>query len=229
MTTVTCIIFLGPPGSGKGTQAEIISKKLKLKHISTGEIFRKHIASHTSVGKMIKKYVQEGKLVPDDIVFTAVKSVLSKTKRFLLDGFPRNIVQAKLLEQYLNKLAKTNCYKKIKVVRKVIYFSITDKEVIKRLTSRRTCPKCGKNYNLYTLKPKEDELCDICKIKLTTREDDKLSTVKKRLEIYKKDTKPLIKFYTQKQLKSEPILYKIDANKPVEKVTDMIYELLRKI
>ncbi|MFQ3675194.1 MAG: adenylate kinase [Endomicrobiia bacterium] len=202
------IIFLGPPGSGKGTQATVISKKFGLPHISTGEIFRKILKSNTKLSKKIKEYVTKGKLVPDTIVFSAIESVIKKGTSFLLDGFPRNLAQAKMLEKKLNINNS---------IEKVFYFNISDKEVIKRLTSRRTCPSCGRNYNIISMKPKKDNLCDKCNTKLITRDDDKLDTVKKRLKVYKKDTKPLINFYKKKNL-----LVEINANKPVDEITKQI-------
>lgn len=208
------IIFLGPPGSGKGTQAKIVSKKFNMVHISPGDIFRDNINKGTELGKQIKSYVEKGVLVPDDIVFSAIKSVFKNKKKFILDGFPRNIVQAQLMEKFLNEKF---CSFKMNV----LYFHLSDKEVIKRLTSRRLCPNCGRNYNIYTMKPKFDEQCDICNTKLVTRKDDELPTVKKRLQVYKKDTVPLIKYYTQKKL-----LTKIDASKSIDEVTKEIYEII---
>ncbi len=207
------IIFLGPPGSGKGTQAQKISKKYKIPHIAPGDIFRKIIKTNKpkKIADKIKNYVQNGLLVPDKIVFNAVKSVLDK-KKFLLDGYPRNLLQAKLLDDYL---------KNKNSVEKVIYFKISDREVVKRLSSRRTCPKCGKIYNIYTLKPKEDNLCDICKVKLIVRKDDKPETVKKRLKVYKKETKPLIEYYKKKNL-----LYRINAEDNIENIFQKICKLI---
>ncbi|MFN3551183.1 MAG: adenylate kinase family protein [Endomicrobiia bacterium] len=207
------IIFLGPPGSGKGTQAQKISKKYKIPHIAPGDIFRKIIKTNKpkKIFDKIKHYVENGLLVPDKIVFNAVKSVLDK-KKFLLDGYPRSLLQAKLLDNYL---------KDKNSVEKVIYFKISDKEIIKRLTSRRTCPKCGKIYNIYTLKPKEDNLCDICKVKLIIREDDKPQTVKKRLKVYKKETKPLIEYYKKRKL-----LCRINAEDNIENIFQKICKII---
>lgn len=205
------IIFLGPPGSGKGTQAQLIAKKFKIPHISTGDIFRKIIATNKpkKLAIAIKKYVQSGLLVPDKIVFQAVKSVLEKNKKYILDGYPRNINQAKLIDKYLD----TNSI--------VVYFKVPEKEIIKRLTARRTCPKCGRVYNIYTLKPKNDNLCDVCETQLVIREDDKVDTVKKRLKVYKKDTMPLVNYYKKKKM-----LITINANDTVENVFNKIVSIL---
>lgn len=211
----THIIFLGPPGSGKGTQAQLISKNFSIPHISTGDIFRKIINTNKpkKLANAIKKYVQTGLLVPDEIVFKAVKSVLDTNTSFLLDGYPRNINQAKLLDEYLGNDG----------IDIVVYFKISDKEIIKRLTARRTCPKCNRVYNIYTLKPKKDNLCDVCKVKLIIREDDKVSTVKKRLKVYKEDTMPLIDYY-----KERGVLVEVNADDTVENVYKNLVEILKR-
>lgn len=211
----THIIFLGPPGSGKGTQAQLISKNFSIPHISTGDIFRKIINTNKpkKLANAIKKYVQTGLLVPDEIVFKAVKSVLDTNTSFLLDGYPRNINQAKLLDEYLGNDG----------IDIVVYFKISDKEIIKRLTARRTCPKCNRVYNIYTLKPKKDNLCDVCNVKLIIREDDKVSTVKKRLKVYKEDTMPLIDYY-----KERGVLVEVNADDTVENVYKNLVEILRR-
>ncbi len=207
------IVFLGPPGSGKGTQAQILSKNFFIPHISTGDIFRKIIKTGKpkKLADSIKKYVQSGLLVPDDIVFKALFSVIRKKKYFILDGYPRNINQAELLDKALNKNGIDN----------VIYFKVSDKEIIKRLTSRRTCPKCGRVYNIYTLKPKKDNLCDSCNVELIIRDDDKIETVKRRLKVYKKDTLPLLDYYRKKNL-----LTTINAEDKIENVYKKICDVL---
>jgi len=160
------------------------------------------------IADAIKHYVQNGLLVPDEIVFNAIKSNLKKG-RFLLDGYPRNINQAKLLDKYLGE----------KSVQKVVYFKVSDKEIIKRLTARRTCPKCGRVYNIYTLKPKKDNLCDDCKTKLIIRDDDKPETVKKRIRVYKKETKPLIEYYKDR-------LVEINAEDTIENIFNKISQII---
>ncbi|MCX7956630.1 MAG: nucleoside monophosphate kinase [Endomicrobia bacterium] len=210
------LIFLGPPGCGKGTQAQILSKELNINHISTGDIIRRIIKENkpAKIAKQIKKYVEEGLLVPDKVVFDALKVFLKNAKGFILDGYPRNLSQVKQLEKF---------FKNNKGIDFVLYFKISNKEIIKRLTSRRTCPKCGKVYNIYTLKPKRDNLCDICNVELIVREDDKVSTVKKRLQVYKQETSPLIDYY-----KSKNLLITINAALPVEKVTENIKKVICK-
>lgn len=206
----TKIIFLGPPGSGKGTQAQMISKDLGLNHISPGEIFRRIIKENNpaEIAEKIKFYVQSGLLVPDEIVFEAIKLVLDK-KNFLLDGFPRNLNQAKLLEEFLDG----------ELLDVVIYFNISDEEIIKRLSSRRSCPKCGRIYNILTLRPKKENLCDDCEVELIIREDDKIETIKKRIEVYKKETASLIDYYKK-------ILIDVDATESIESLTNKIKSII---
>ncbi|MEN3013312.1 MAG: nucleoside monophosphate kinase [Endomicrobiia bacterium] len=206
------IIFLGPPGCGKGTQAQMVSKEFNINHLSTGEIFRRIIKENypSEISKKIKEYVNKGLLVPDEIVFEAIKLVLNK-ENFLLDGFPRNINQAKLLENYLDGVP----------LDVVIYFEISDEEIIKRLTSRRICSKCGKVYNIYTLKPKNDNLCDNCNIELITREDDKLEVVKERILVYRNETMPLIEFYNNKN-----ILISLKAEDTIENIYSQIKKII---
>lgn len=206
------IVFLGPPGCGKGTQAQIISKDLGLNHISTGEIFRKIIKENnpSEIAEKINSYVKNGLLVPDEIVFEALKTVLDKDN-FLLDGFPRNINQAKLLEDYLNGY----------LLDVVIYFHISEEEIIRRLSSRRTCPKCGRVYNLLTLKPKNDNMCDDCNVELIVREDDKIETIKKRLKVYSEETEPLIEYY-----KNKGVFKEVEALGSIESVTSRVKEII---
>ncbi|MCS7231118.1 MAG: nucleoside monophosphate kinase [Elusimicrobiota bacterium] len=206
----TKIIFLGPPGSGKGTQAQMVSKDLGLNHISPGEIFRRIIKENNpaEIAEKIKFYVQSGLLVPDEIVFEAIKLVLDK-KNFLLDGFPRNLNQAKLLEEFLDG----------ELLDVVIYFNISDEEIIKRLSSRRSCPKCGRIYNILTLRPKKENLCDDCEVELIIREDDKIETIKKRIEVYKKETASLIDYYKK-------ILIDVDATESIESLTNKIKSII---
>lgn len=206
------IVFLGPPGCGKGTQAQIISKNFSLNHISTGEIFRKIIKENnpSEIAEKINSYVKNGLLVPDEIVFEALKTVLDKDN-FLLDGFPRNINQAKLLEDYLNGY----------LLDVVIYFHISEEEIIRRLSSRRTCPKCGRVYNLLTLKPKNDNMCDNCNVELIVREDDKIETIKKRLKVYSEETAPLIEYY-----KNKGVFKEVDALGSIESVTSRVKEII---
>lgn len=181
-------LILGPQGSGKGTQGKKIAEKLEIPHVSTGDIFRDNIKQETELGKKVKKIIDSGNLVPDDLTLNVVKDRLSRgdcLKGFILDGFPRNIEQAKALDNII----KMNV---------VIDLEIPDSEVINRLEGRRTCTnkECGAIYNLNTSpKPNAKNKCDKCGSSLFQRDDDKRDAIQKRLEIYHELTSPLIKFY----------------------------------
>lgn len=201
------LILLGVPGSGKGTQAKLISKKYNIPHISTGDIFR--TKSHK---KVIAKYVTKGILVPDKIVLEIIEERISRPdcrSGFILDGFPRNINQAQSLDKYLNS--------KNKIINKVLYFKLPIQSAIKRLTARRICPICSKNYNLISEPPQKENICDSCNVSLTQRTDDTIKTVKKRLTVYTQNTKPLILYY-----KNQNKLRELNADKPVNNVFQSI-------
>jgi adenylate kinase len=197
------IIIIGPPASGKGTQAEKIAKKLGIKHISTGEIFRK------INDEEIAKYLVSGRLLPDELVFKVVKEEIDNIEEFILDGFPRNLNQAKILDKFLEE--------KNKEIDHVIYLRVPDEIVIKRITSRRVCTKCGKNYNLIANPPKDNK-CE-CGGKIIQREDDKEEVIRTRLKIFKKITQPVLDHYMSK-------LIVVDGNQDIDKVFEDICKLL---
>jgi len=208
------LVFLGPPGAGKGTQADYLKEQYGIEKISTGDILREAVRNGTKLGKLASSYMEKGELVPDDIILSLVKERISKLENFILDGFPRTLVQAEGLNNILKELGKD--------LKAVIYFDIDDEKVIERLTSRRVCPNCGAVYNLITNPPKNDEVCDYCGTALERRKDDNESTVRNRLQVYKRDTLPLVDFYEKKGL-----LKKIDAGKPPEEVLHSILRLLQ--
>jgi adenylate kinase len=190
------LILLGPPGAGKGTQAKQVAEKYKIAHISTGDIFRETAKSGSELGKKLQEYMSSGKLVPDTLVIEIVMNRLKKddcTKGFLLDGFPRTIEQSKALDE---ALAKNN-----NKIDRVISLDVNNEEIVKRLSSRRVCA-CGASYNLISQPPKKDEICDKCSAKLVLRADDNPQTVRKRLEVYDEQTKPLIEYYKNKKVLS---------------------------
>ncbi len=195
------IIMLGAPGTGKGTIGKEITKKYNLTQFSTGDLFREEIKNGTELGIEADKYISEGKLVPDDITISMVESSLSKADNLLLDGFPRTIVQAERLKKILNENGK-----KVTVV---IDLSVPDEDIIKRTASRVICSNrnCRASFNTIFMPPKQEGICDICGSKLIVRDDDKPETTKKRLEVYYKNTEPLIDYY-----KNEGLLEKIDIN-----------------
>lgn len=183
-------IFIGPPGSGKGTQAKRLAEFLNYSFISTGDILREEVKKNTKIGKFAKEYIEKGFLVPDEVMLKIIKKNLKKGENFILDGFPRTIEQARGLEKILkNKSLK---------IEKVFYLNVDEKEIIRRLSSRRVCPSCKKIYNLIVEKPKNDEICDICNVKLIIRDDDKEEIIRKRFEVYKKDTEKLVDYYKDK-------------------------------
>ncbi len=187
------LILLGAPGAGKGTQAKKIMKKYHIPQISTGEILRQHVNEKTDLGKKAKSTMDQGQLVSDDIILEMVAERLTRKDcrlGFILDGFPRTILQAEGLEQILQNLHIEDL--------KVIEIHVEEKTIIRRLTSRRICSNCGKDYNLNLNPPPPDNICKVCGGKIIQRDDDKEETIKKRLEVYKNQTKPLIEFYQQK-------------------------------
>jgi len=191
-------VLFGPPGGGKGTFAGQIKKVLlKIPHISTGDIFRENLRNKTELGLKAKKYMDDGALVPDDVVIDMIKDRLSqndvKENGFLLDGFPRTIEQAEALDE----ITDIDAFLLLEVSRDII---------MKRLTGRVSCPKCNEIYNIYTLPPKKEGICDKCGAELKHRSDDTEETVNNRLDVYKKNAEPIIGHYKNKNL-----LQKIDS------------------
>ena len=195
MITKRNLVFLGPPGAGKGTIAEILSEDANLLHISTGDIFRNEIKNKTELGKKAKEYVTSGGLVPDDLVAEMVGSRLAKSDcddGFILDGFPRTLPQAEIFESVLTKINKK--------VDMVVYFEAGDELLIQRLTARIVCKDCGANFNTLFSPPKEEGICDRCGGELYQRPDDSLETATGRLAVYDKETAPLIDYYKKEGL-----------------------------
>ena len=199
------LVFIGPQGSGKGTQAKIISEKIGFPHISTGDLLRN---IKGDLKQEVDSYINKGNLLPDELMLKILKETINSPyceAGFILDGYPRNLEQAKELE-------------KIKKIDKFIEISISDEEAIKRISGRRNCKQCGKIYNINTApKPEQENTCDTCKIPLTQREDDTEEAVKKRLEIYHKETEPILKEYSS---------IKINGDQNIKEVTQDILEKL---
>ncbi len=194
--------MLGPQGSGKGTQAKMLSKRFNIPHVSTGDIFRENIKNQTELGKEISSYVNSGKLVPSEVTNKVMEEELKKNKYengYILDGYPRDLSQAEFFD-------------KIDEINYAILIDISDEETIKRLSSRRQCKKCGKIYGAVNLEEGQKE-CKECGGELIQREDDKPEAIKKRLEEYHNKTKPLIIFYEEKDK-----LKKINGQQSIEKV-----------
>lgn len=191
------LILLGPPGAGKGTLAESLSKKLNLPILSTGNILRDAVTNETQLGKKAKAFMDAGKLVTDDLIIALMDEKLSKCDGFILDGFPRTIAQAEALD-------------KICDIDIALSLDIDDEVIIKRMTGRRTCPKCGMTYHLEHNPPKSKDICDKCSSELIIRSDDNEKVVIDRLETYHKQTKPLKDYYINK-LKSLDAALSIDV------------------
>ena len=202
------LILLGPPGVGKGTQAQLIAKQYAIPQISTGDMFRAAIKQGTPLGKQAEAITKAGKLVDDSITLGLVKERLQKPdckNSFLMDGFPRTIPQAEGFEVLLK-----NMHQKLNGV---ISIAVADNIIIKRLSGRRSCPECNAVYHIEINAPKHDNLCNTCNIPLIQRIDDQQETVKKRLDTYRNQTEPLISFYKKKKL-----LYEVNGNQSIEKV-----------
>lgn len=188
------LILLGPPGAGKGSQAALLSQALKVPHISTGDIFRANIKNRTELGKKVKGYLDSGRLVPDNVTIEIVEDRLNKDdclNGFILDGFPRTIPQAEMLEAMLRGKEQS--------IDSVVNLAVPDDVIVKRISGRRMC-SCGKVYHTSANPPKIDGICDVCGSPLFIREDDKEETVVKRLKTYHEQTSPLIDYYIKKGL-----------------------------
>jgi len=208
------VIILGPPGAGKGTQAVMLSKKMKLPHISTGDLFRENISKKTDIGVKAQKYIQEGKLVPDEIVIAMLFSRISDKdckNGYILDGFPRSIAQAEALKPLI---AKNRLL--------VINIEIPDSILMERITGRISCAQCKTPFHKTFNAPKQTGICDYCGGKLTQRPDDTEEVFKQRLKIYYDQTKPLIDFY-QKQ---SNVFYSVDGNNTQNVVLEEISKIV---
>lgn len=202
------IILTGPPGAGKGTQADLIKVRYPIPHISTGDMFRDAVSNQTALGKEAQKYMESGQLVPDQVTIGIVAERLAQpdcSKGFLLDGFPRTIPQAEALDEVMNNLDKR--------IDAVIDISVPNDILITRITGRVSCRACKTVYNLTTNPPEKSGICDKCGGELFQRSDDQGATVVKRLEVYAEQTNPLLNYYDQKGL-----LHKIDGDRESQSV-----------
>ena len=210
------IIMLGAPGAGKGTQAKMIAEKYMIPHVSTGDIFRANIKNNTELGQQAKAFMDKGELVPDELT---VKILLDRVAQddcangYVLDGFPRTIPQAEVLEDALTKLGDKIDY--------AINVDVPDENIVKRMSGRRACVTCGATYHIEHVPPKTEGKCDKCGSDLILRDDDKPETVLNRLDIYHKQTQPLIDFYSAKG-----VLKNVDGTQDMTDVFNAIIDIL---
>ena len=210
------IIFLGPPGAGKGTQAEVLTEKFNIPHISTGDMFRAAVKEGTELGKKAKECMDKGQLVPDEVTIGIVKERLSKDdckKGFLLDGFPRTVEQADALTKILEELKLPNI--------RVLNINVPKEELVERAVGRRICKGCGKTYHLKFNPPKKENVCDACGKELYQRADDTAETMNERIGVYEASTKPLIEYY-----KKMGVYEEVDGKLSIEKVSEALIGLL---
>ncbi len=209
-------ILLGPPGAGKGTQAVKIVEKYHIPHISTGDIFRENIKNGTELGNRAKAYMDRGELVPDELVVEIATDRLTKDDckdGFLLDGFPRTIFQAEKLDEFLEGRGEK--------LDKVINIDVEKSALVKRITGRRVCKQCGASYHIENIPPKKEGVCDICGGELIQRADDTEETVLNRIDVYNKQTRPLVEYYEK-----AGIIANINGNKDLDDVLADIVKAL---
>lgn len=214
----TYIVLLGPPGAGKGTQAQVISREMNLAHISSGDLFRENLKNQTELGKLAQGYMNRGELVPDDVTIAMVRERISRSDcqdGALLDGFPRTPAQANALAEMLAETGQK--------VASVPYISVPAETLIERLGGRWTCPSCGRVYHEKHNPPKQPGICDQDGDKLIQREDDRAETVERRIRVYMDQTSPLIEFYRQAGL-----LVEFDGTRSIEDVSSDMLKTLKK-
>lgn len=208
------LIFLGPPGAGKGTQSKLLTKRFGARHISTGDILREHRVAGTQLGMLAEDYMHRGELVPDDLILKMIEGELEKSPRgFIMDGFPRTVAQAEAFDALMDGRGVP--------LDAVVLFDVDRGTLVTRLTARWTNPKTGKSYNAITNPPPGPGMRDADGTELIQREDDKAETVTKRLDVYREQTEPLVAYYLKRGK-----LVKVDGLAPVEEVTRQIVSLL---
>jgi adenylate kinase len=209
------IILLGPPGAGKGTQAKSISNRYSIPHISTGDIFRKNISENTPLGVEAKKYIDNGQLVPDEVTINMVKDRLQEEdckNGYLLDGFPRTVNQAEALQEFLESRKES--------LDTALLIGVPRGFILERMTGRRVCPSCGASYHI-KFNPAVDGKCELCGSDVVQRKDDTEETVQERLDVYERQTQPLIDFYKNKNLLSV-----VEGTKAINEVFESICDIL---
>ncbi len=213
------IVFLGPPGAGKGTQAVGLSREFGIPHISTGDILREEIKAGTELGKLAQSYIDDGNLVPDRVAVDIIKHRLAKDDAkngYILDGFPRTIPQAEMLEELLTELGTA--------LDRVIYLDAAEEVIVKRLSGRRICRECGKIFHIDNMPPRVSGICDLCGGELYQRPDDQPEAIRHRLHVYREKTADLIQWYADKKL-----LTRVDANIAREETYGILREIFNQI
>lgn len=213
------IVMMGAPGVGKGTQAGRLVEAYGLAHLSSGDIFRAEKAGGSDLGRKLAEYMDSGRLVPDDIVVEIMAKVIADNNGeagLLLDGFPRTVAQAEALDAQLAQMGKP--------LDAVVIITAPDEAIIKRIVARRSCPKCGKAYNVESMPPRRDELCDLCDTRLTRREDDTEELVAERLAAYREQTEPVIAYYRSRP---DMRVIEIDGGRKLDEVTAAMTAALR--
>ena len=217
----TELIFLGPPACGKGTQTNMLSEYLQLPHVDTGSLLRAEIANKTEDGIIAKQFIDKGLLVPPQLVGNIIRKKLSSDEcknGYVLDGYPRSLEQAKMLDEINNDTDDD-----VEASFKAIYFDIDTQILIDRIVHRQSCPKCGEIYNKKFKPSKIENICDKCNVELKTRADDNEETAKARFDTYFKETAPLVEFYQNKG-----VLYKLNANGSIEEVWHRLLDIINK-
>ncbi len=212
------IILLGEPGAGKGTYSAEMVKKYGIPQISTGDMLRAAVKAGTTLGRQAQEFMKKGELVPDSVVIGLIRERIQQsdaTQGFILDGFPRTVPQAESLEKTLEGMGIT--------LSTVLKIEVSKALLLKRLTGRRVCPNCGATYNIDTMRPQKEGICDKCGKELVQRPDDRPETIENRLTIYQKDTAPLIEFYEKKGL-----LKRVDCEGEYEEVLERLFSALEK-
>lgn len=210
---------MGPAGAGKGTMSDLILKEYDIQHISTGDMLRDNVRNNTELGNLAKSYMDAGNLVPDDVIIAMVEKRLQEDdcqKGYLLDGFPRTLVQAEAFEKIENKIGKP--------VECVIALEVGFDTLVERITGRRICPKCGAIYHIHNKPSKVEGICDVCGSELTQRKDDTVEQLTVRMDGYEKSTKPVIDFYDKRGIVSY-----IDASQETAAVFEKVKEALSKL
>lgn len=210
------VVFLGVPGAGKGTQAAVVAQKLGLAHVSTGDLLREAVRVGTDLGKKAKEFMDKGELVPDELVVAMVIDRMASpdaSAGAILDGFPRNLSQAKALDEGLRQQSK--------VVDAVVFLNVAEPVVVERISGRWECGSCRTPYHTVTAPPKVASICDMCGGVLVQRPDDRPETVQRRLAVYLEQTQPLLDYY-----RARGILFEVNGDQPIPRVTDQVLSIL---